>query len=175
MDRKVKGRKHAYAFLTDPPSGSLILEEDCVSFNPGNLRMINQGALKYKLMHGNHALFSFNNPNEGASALQKIKQYRMNKSCFVGRPNSDFNYLLVNGKSPKASHSPEDCVSFSPSTLKVVRNRNRTYSLRAGRPALFTFSKEQEAITAMTYISKYGFTKSCFIGRPDPSFHYMRR
>jgi len=41
---------------------------------------------------------------------------------------------------------------------------------------MFDFgSKKAEADKALAIIKKYGFNKSCFVGRPDPSFQYMRK
>lgn len=35
--------------------------------------------------------------------------------------------------------------------------------------------KEAEARTAFAIIKKYGFTRSCYIGRPNPGFRYLRK
>ncbi len=41
---------------------------------------------------------------------------------------------------------------------------------------MFSFgSKEDEARQALAIIKKYGFTRSCFVGRPNASFQYMRK
>lgn len=174
MDRPVRGRKHVYVFTHDPPLLALLKEEDCISFNPDQLTISPNGTTTL-LKNGNSSLFLFPNAGEATAARDKIRHYRMNKSCFVGRPNPDFNYLLVGNSSPSGAHTPEDCISFNPSQLKVVRNSNRTYNLNSGRIALYTFPNQQEAEQSKQIIQKYGFQKSCFIGRPDPSFHYLRK
>ncbi|NTV98325.1 MAG: hypothetical protein HGA70_04095, partial [Chlorobiaceae bacterium] len=35
--------------------------------------------------------------------------------------------------------------------------------------------KEAEARAAFAIIKKYGFTRSCYVGRPNPSFQYLRK
>jgi hypothetical protein len=41
---------------------------------------------------------------------------------------------------------------------------------------MFDFNaNEGEARQTLAIIKKYGFTRSCFVGRPDPSFTYLRR
>ena len=173
LDRPLRGRRHAYVFLTNPPIGSLLYQEDCVGFNTNDLQI--NGGTRPTIVSGNHALFSFPNQTEATAALQKLQHYRMNKTCFVGRPDPDFNYLLASNASPRGGLRPEDCISFSTSNLRISRLRSGRYALLSGRTSLFSFPNIREAGSAMAYILKYGFTKSCFIGRPDPSMHYLRR
>ena len=41
---------------------------------------------------------------------------------------------------------------------------------------MFDFgNKQKEANQALAIIKKHGFTRSCFVGRPGPSFKYMRK
>ncbi len=41
---------------------------------------------------------------------------------------------------------------------------------------MFDFGdKKDEAYLTYRIIKKYRFTNSCFVGRPDPSFQYMRK
>jgi hypothetical protein len=174
MDKNVRGRIHAYVFKTDPPINSLPAVEDCISFNYNEVRITGSGS-SFQLVDGSHSLFSFPNQGEAIAARDKIRYYRMNKSCFIGRPNADFNYLLAGNASPRGGHTPEDCISFLPTILKIVRNRNGTFNLNAGNTLLYRFPNQKEADQAKEIIIKYGFTKSCFVGRPDPSFHYLRR
>jgi len=69
----------------------------------------------------------------------------------------------------------EDCVSFNPVTT-TVRKIDGSWKIVDGSHWLFDFGdKESEARTAYAIIKKYGFTRSCFVGRPDPSFNYLRK
>jgi len=99
----------------------------------------------------------------------------MDSSCFVGRPDPSFRYLLVNGNAPQGSMPGEDCVSFNPNTIEV-KNIGGRWKIVDGSHWIFDFGdKESEARTALTIIRKYGFTRSCFVGRPNPSFNYLRK
>jgi hypothetical protein len=45
-----------------------------------------------------------------------------------------------------------------------------------GSHSMFNFGKKKnEAYQALKMIKKYGFTYSCFVGRPGPSFKYLRQ
>lgn len=152
------------------------IKEDCIAFNPNNIavRKVNN---RWKIIEGgNHWMFDFGNKrNEAVRAYKTIKHYGMNKSCFVGRPGPSFKYLLVNNRAPVGSMQGEDCVSFNPSTTKV-RNVSGRWTIVDGNHLMFNFgSKRDEAIKSLKIIKKYNFTRSCFVGRPDPSFSYLRR
>lgn len=69
----------------------------------------------------------------------------------------------------------EDCVSFNPDTTEVKKINGR-WKIVDGKHWMFDFAEKQaEARQALRIIKHYGFTKSCFVGRPDPSFQYLRR
>ncbi|NTW52550.1 MAG: hypothetical protein HGB22_08180 [Chlorobiaceae bacterium] len=151
------------------------LREDCLSFNPSTATVKNING-RWTIVDGNHLLFNFGDKeNEAMKALKIIKYYRMNQSCFVGRPDPSFTYLLVNGKSPEGSLAGEDSVNFNPNTIEV-RNINGSWKIVDGSHWVFDFGgKEDEARTAFAIIRKYGFTKSCYVGRPNPSFTYLKK
>jgi len=93
----------------------------------------------------------------------------------VGRPDPSFTYLLVGQNAPSGPMSGEDCVSFNPATTEVKQVNGR-WKIVDGSHWMFDFgSNRAEAEQALKVIKKYGFRYSCFVGRPDPSFTYMRR
>ena len=152
------------------------LQEDCVSFNPNNIEIVAFGiAGEYRILDGNHALFLFPNYTEAKKAYTIITQYGVNKSCFVGRPDPSFSYLLQDKSSPSGAVAGEDCLDFNPATIKVVQIDGR-WKIVDGSHWLFDFNtSKSEAETAYKIIKKYGFTKSCYVGRPDPSLQYLRK
>lgn len=161
--------------LKPMPIPAPAIQEDCISFNPATttVKYINGN---WKIVDGNHWMFDFGNKkNEAVKALQIIKHYQMNRSCFVGRPDPSFQYMLVSGNAPQGGMQGEDCVSFNPNTIQV-KNINGRWKIVDGNHWVFDFdTKEDEARKAFAIIKKYGFTRSCFVGRPDPSFQYLRK
>jgi hypothetical protein len=65
--------------------------EDCVGFNPTTVAVSSAGGL-WRMVDGSHAMFSFPNQSEAEKALQIVKHYGFNQSCFVGRPNPSMSY-----------------------------------------------------------------------------------
>ena len=151
------------------------VQEDCISFNPESARVAKIRG-RWKIVDGNHWLFDFGNKkNEAYKALRIIKHYRMNQSCFVGRPGPSFEYMLVSGNAPTGSVAGEDCLSFNPNRIALKRINGR-WKIVDGSHWLFDFgNNKSEAEQAYQIIKKYGFTYSCYVGRPHASFKYLRK
>jgi hypothetical protein len=150
-------------------------KEDCISFNPATAT-VQQIQGSWKIVDGSHWMFDFGNKeSEAKKSLNIITKYRMNQSCFVGRPNPSFQYMLVSGNAPTGALKDEDCVSFNPATAAVQQIQG-SWKIVDGSHWMFDFGANQsEAHQALAIIKKYGFTHSCFVGRPGPSFTYLRR
>ncbi|MBF2066394.1 MAG: hypothetical protein IGS39_18535 [Calothrix sp. C42_A2020_038] len=155
---------------------SSALKEDCIAFNPNNIA-VKQVNGSWKIVENeNHWMFDFGNKKDEATrAFQVIKKYGMNKSCFVGRPQPSFTYLLVNDNAPSSSMPGEDCVAFNPATTTLSKINNR-WKIVDGSHWMFDFgTNKAEAEQSLDIIKKYNFTRSCFVGRPNPSFTYLRK
>ncbi|MEJ2040712.1 MAG: hypothetical protein P8X55_17545 [Desulfosarcinaceae bacterium] len=158
-----------------PAAPSVSVREDCIEFNPRTAAVAKKSG-RWKIVDGSHWMFDFgNNKAEAEKTLQIIKRYGMTKSCFVGRPNPSFQYMLAHGNAPSGGIQGEDCISFNPDRI-AVKNVNGRWKIVEGNHFMFDFgNKEGEAKQAFAIIKKYGFTKSCFVGRPHPSFEYLRK
>ena len=158
-----------------PVQVTLAVKEDCIDFNTGNTQVKRING-RWKIVDGSHWMFDFENKEgEARQALKIIKHYGMNQSCFVGRPDPSFQYMLVSGNAPSGSISGEDCIGFNPNTIEVKRIDGR-WKIVDGSHWMFDFeNKENEARQAFAIIKKHGFNRSCFVGRPGPSFQYLRR
>lgn len=150
-------------------------KDDCVSFNPATTSVANIGGT-WKIVDGTHYMFDFGSNKANADqALAIIKHYKMTQSCFVGRPHPPFSYLLVQGAAPSGPAPNEDCLSFNPATT-TVSNASGTWRIVDGNHSLFDFgTSKANADQAMEVIHKHGFTYSCFVGRPNPHFQYLRK
>jgi hypothetical protein len=160
------------------PAGPVMVmrpDEDCISFNPAGLSVIEAGG-NYKLAEGGMWLADFGgDAAEANEALQIIQHYSMDAQCFVGRPDASFTYWTVNGAAPEGAYPGEDCVGFNPDTIEAKYVSGR-WKVVDGDHWLFDFDQEEdEARLVVEIIRFYGFDKSCFVGRPGPSFTYMRK
>jgi hypothetical protein len=155
-----------------PPTS---LNEDCIGFNTANTKVKHING-SWKIVDGSHWMFDFGGKKgEAIKSLQIIKRYHLNKSCYVGRPGPSFTYMKRGDHAPVGAMPGEDCVRFSTVNAKVKRINGR-WKIVDGNHMMFDFAgKEGEARKSLAVIRKYGFNKSCFVGRPNPSFSYLRR
>ncbi|HDM75123.1 MAG TPA: fibronectin type III domain-containing protein [Deltaproteobacteria bacterium] len=83
---------HYWLINNSAPAGSLD-GEDCIYFNPSLLEVKYVNG-RWKIVEGSHWLFDFGNKkNDALLALEIIKKYKFNQTCFVGRPNPKMEYL----------------------------------------------------------------------------------
>lgn len=148
-------------------------KEDCLSFNPSRVGVKKKGNL-WIVVDGNHAMFSAPNKIEADKIVRIIKHYKLNRSCFVGRPKASFQYMLRGKNAPSGAFRGEDCIPFNPSRL-VIRREGRSYLMTDGRSRMFMFPNREEAEQTLAAIKKYGFTRTCYVGRPKASLQYMRK
>lgn len=67
----------------------------------------------------------------------------------------------------------EDCDPFDPAAVRAYQEKN-IWKIGDGKKVLFGFGVDKrEAENSLAVMKQYHLTKSCFIGRPKPSFHYM--
>lgn len=149
--------------------------EDCISFNAANAdaRLING---QWKVVDGNMWLLHYGSDGTGAvKAENTIHHYGMNEQCFIGRPNPSMTYYLVNNASPAGAFSGEDCIPFTPANL-AVRLINGRWKIVDGSVYVLDFGdKRNEADAALRTIKKYGFTRICYVRRPNAPMTYFRR
>jgi len=157
--------------ITRPP----LLEEKCITFNPAFTKVeFVQG--RWVISDGGNILFDFDrNKSEADQALKIIKHYRMDSFCHLNQANPLLNYLLVKRQAPIGKMVNEDCIVFDPGRLKVVEVASG-WKLVDTNQWVFEFGNDiQAAKKSLELIRKYRFTRSCFVGRPEPSFQYLRQ
>jgi len=156
--------------LPPPP-----VEAECLDFDPDKLSVRGKDG-KFQIVQDDWWLFDFaSRDTEAYAALKVIQQYGMNQSCFIGKPNPVFRFLLIGGRAPLGQQYDEDCVPFHPTIVSLVQRDGRWVIIDSDL-VLFDFGAlESEARAALGAIKKYQFSHACYIGRPNPTFQYLRR
>jgi len=76
------------------PSGSMP-GQDCVTNNPDATQAVRIGG-RWKVVDGSHwMLDTGSNEADARRAVDIIRYYRLNRQCFVGRPNASMTYWLA--------------------------------------------------------------------------------
>ena len=173
--------KKAPLVLTPLPGGPLIAQplkpftDDCIAFNPASVS-VEQKNGSWKLVQGSMWMLDAGpNKTEMDRAKTIVQHYGMNKQCFVGRPDASLEYWLKDTAAPAGALAGEDCVGINPNGLAVKNSGSQFTIVSNGNHAAFTAPTAAEAQTVIDVIKYYGFTKSCFVGRPGPSMSYLRK
>lgn len=73
------------------PSGAMP-NEDCIAFNPANLRIKQEGS-QWLMTDGRSRMRMFPNRQETKQALAVIRKYDFNQTCYIGRPDPSMTYF----------------------------------------------------------------------------------
>jgi len=156
----------------------------CVTFNPATTHSELVSG-RWKVVDNGHFLFDFDSRKTDADkSVAVIQHYHANEYCTVGTalPGDQappFSYLLVGGASPSGSMPGEDCIGFNVPTL-TDQNFGGRWTITDGSQLMFNFGPQKAAADeGVTLIKHFGFTQSCFVGRPDTGgrfvLTYMRK
>jgi hypothetical protein len=151
------------------------VREDCLRFNLDSASVVFiQGS--WKIVDGAQWMFDFGNQEQQARrALDIIHYYRMDDTCFAGRPHPPMVYLLSTGRAPVGSMPGEQCEFFDPGGISLL-HAGEFWSILSGTQVLFDFgNREKGAKQAMLALRHYGFSYRCIVGSTGSSFQYLRR
>jgi hypothetical protein len=125
---------------------------------------------------GNNWLLAYGWDQAAADrARATIRHYGFTEMCFIGRPGPSMTYYLVNHQPPSGSFSGEDCLSHTIADLEV-RSVDGKWMITEGSRQIMSFGSSQtEARAALNVIQRHGFTRRCFVKRPNPPMEYFRR
>jgi hypothetical protein len=174
--------KRARLIVRPLPDGPVLAQplktfkEDCISFNPGGVSVEEKNG-SWKLVQGSMWMLDAG-PNQAEMDRAKtiVQHYGLNKQCFVGRPDASLAYWLVGDASPSGALPGEDCVGINPNNLTIKNSGGGRFTIVSNdNHAAFSAPSETEAQNVIDVIKYYGFTQSCFVGRPDPSMSYLRK
>lgn len=148
--------------------------EDCLDVDPARVEAARVDG-QWRVVENGHYLFAFRNRDDARRAASLIRHYGADEVCYVGRPDPGLTYLLAGGEAPRGAFAGEDCVGFDPDRV-TIRQVDGRWKMVDGDHWLFDFGGSQaEAQQALAAVIGYGFTKSCYVGRPNPGMSYLRR
>ena len=151
------------------------VREDCLRFNLDSASVaLIQGS--WKIVDGGQWMFDFGNQEQQARrALFIIHYYRMDSTCFAGRPHPPMVYLLASGKAQEGSMPGEQCESFDTTGISLSQY-GEFWLILSGAQVLFDFgNRERGARQGLLALRHYGFKYQCIVGSTGSSFRYLRR
>jgi hypothetical protein len=160
---------------TETPAGATQLpSEDCLAFSTDAVTVRADGE-RWLLTDGRSRMAVFDVRTEASRTLEVIREYGLDDHCFIGRPGASLEYWLADDRAPRGPMAGEDCTPFDPANLRPVANSAGGTTLADGSHLVMAFPNREEAAEALAVIRHHGFTRYCFVGRPDPSMTYLRR
>lgn len=157
-----------------PGERHLAGQQDCLPINIQNLRIKKAGS-EWELSDGWQRIGLYKNEAEALKVKSVLIHYNLNEHCFVGRPNSKFEYYLTNGQSPQGSFPGEDCLGFNPIRLEMKWLDGRWLLVDGGHRILDFDQEGLECLASLQIIKKYAFNYICFLGRPKAYMVYFRK
>jgi hypothetical protein len=151
------------------PGGALdnIQPKDCLPYNPGDLRIVDEGASGWLLTDGRSRMLTLDNRTDAVNALALAQRHT--QQCFIGRDNrrADRRTYIVDywaGESGRATTiSGEDCIGYSVAGLHLENEGDAGWLLTDGRSRMLMLDNPTDGNNALTLAR--AFTKQCYIGR----------
>jgi hypothetical protein len=153
-----------------------IAREDCLPYNPRNLRISSQGAQGWLLTDGVSRMLMLDNQADAGRAVALARRHTAH--CFIGRGNSrpdraEYITHYWTGNSGIAAIIPaEDCVRYDPATVGVFDRGALGWRMEDGSHLLRLFDNQADASRGLM-VAKAATGRLCFIGRgnsrPDRS------
>jgi len=142
--------------------------EDCIAYDPNDLRIVDEGANGFVLTSGNMRMAMLDNHADAGKALALARQHT--HQCFVGRNNPRPDraaYIMqywrgVSGL-PGGLMPGEDCIGYSPAAVGVFDRGALGWRMEAGQMAMQLFDNQADANRGL--MTGQAFSKQCFIGR----------
>ncbi|HEX8845959.1 MAG TPA: hypothetical protein VF791_15010 [Pyrinomonadaceae bacterium] len=141
--------------------------QDCLSYNPSNLRIINEGSSGWLLTDGSSRMLILDNRADAERALALARRHTAH--CFIGRNNNrpnrrDFIVEYWTGDSGiRTTIAGEDCISYNPSTLEIRNEGAGGWLLTDGNSRMLMLANRADAEQALGITSQS--SRQCFIGR----------
>lgn len=170
-----------------------IVEEKCTSI--GELTVIQNSEQVWEVQNNGQTLYHFPNELEANQTKAVLEYYNIAQECECGTGNYTTPEGIEDGSSKKMlyqktagdqglgdneinsyANGVEDCLPFDPEKL-VAKSVDGNWTI-VERPGhlMFNFGDDKQAcIDALTLIKKYGYNQSCYIGRANASFNYLKR
>lgn len=143
------------------------IANDCLTYNPDNLKIVNEGASGWLLTDGRSRMLILDNEEDAKRALALAKRHTAH--CFIGRDNTRPNrrtyvheYWL--GASDEVTViNGEDCISYNPATLRIVDEGASGWLLTDGSSRMAMYDNREDAEEGLK-VARLN-SKQCFIGR----------
>jgi subtilisin family serine protease len=159
-DRTVTGGRLNLARAVGPA-------EDCIAYDPRNLRVVAVVNKGYKIVDGDHVLFMLSDRDDAHQLLNIAKQYTA--TCFIGRDNRRpdreryIAHYFKGNSGIRTTVTREDCIAYSPGALQIRNEGSQGWLLTDGRSRMVMLDDQRDADAALDVARQH--RAQCFVGR----------
>tara|TARA_B100001758_G_scaffold228363_1_gene222472 strand:- start:112 stop:786 length:675 start_codon:yes stop_codon:yes gene_type:complete len=175
-------------------NASLLVEDNCIVI--GSLTIEKNTNDVWELKNNDEHLYYYPNFEEAKNTKAILDHYQTTQVCICGdgsytnsdgeeiRINNIMQYQLTedytgigNNEMNSYQNPVEDCLPFNPEKLVARKSLDgKWYLIERPGHSMFSFGNDEDACKkALSVIKKYEFNQSCFVGRANASFNYLKR
>lgn len=154
--------------VTLVPTPDIPIENpDCITYNPENLTIVDEGANGWLLSDGTSRMKLLDNQADAQKALALAQRHTL--QCFIGRGNTRSNrasYIVQYWAGDSGLNTliaNEDCINYNENTLSIVDLGADGWRLTDGTSAMEILDNADDANDALLLAQAY--SEQCFIGR----------
>ena len=147
--------------------GGGVGRQDCLSYDPNTLRIVNEGAGGWLLTDGTSRMLMLDNRGDAGRAFALARMHTAH--CFIGRDNRRTNrrdYIMeywTGDSGLTATIQGEDCISYNSGTLEIRNEGANGWLLTDGSSRMVMLDNRADAEQALGVAS--GSSRQCYIGR----------
>ena len=150
------------------------LPESYISFNPDDLELEQSSITGWLIKSNETTITGYKEFSQAFNVIDVLKHYNINRLYQV----PGLSYFMVNNESPSGAMDGEDCIPFDPDKIEVEMI-NGLWIIVDTETRQFLYSygprEKDKALIARRIIKKYGFTYTCYLGRPNTYFKYLKK
>ena len=157
------------------PSIAQDYTSDCLSYNPENLTIVDEGSSGWLLTDGVSRMVMLDNEADARNALALARRHTAH--CFLGRdtqrPNRStyVNEFWLGDSGISTTMVNEDCIAYDPNNLAIIDENESGWLLTDGRSRMVMLDNETDARAMLAYAQ--GNDRQCFIGRGNSRSNRM--
>jgi hypothetical protein len=145
-----------------------VMTVDEIPYNPGRLRIVDEGAKGWLLTDGVSRMKMFDNKEDARNGLCVARRH--NRQGFVGRDNPRTNridyiteYWTGNSGLPHLPLTKTDCIPYNPNNVVAEDLDAKGWRIRDGRHWMLLAHDMNDALAILRIVERH--TRMCFIGR----------
>lgn len=147
-----------------------VFGEDCLLFNYQNVTIDssstspNPSRTAYRIKDGNTFLQILTSGENAKLAIKIIKEYRLDKVCWVGYPTQGLRYFTVKGDIPSGRYEGENCTRiYNSENLTIHKKSDTSFEIMDGNRVAVNTRSQSDADMILKILKHYKPGYVCYL------------